>query len=71
MDDYWQDRGRAGFLVWRYRLIKLPDQLDQESDQQSGTEDIEIPSEAPGREPAVLRIVRDTKQAQAIKELYD
>jgi SAD/SRA domain len=24
VDDYWQDRGRAGFLVWRYRLAKLP-----------------------------------------------
>jgi hypothetical protein len=35
--------------VWRYRLIKLPDQLDQESDQQSGIEGIEVPSEAPRR----------------------
>ena len=71
VDDYWQDRGRAGFLVWRFRLIKLPDQLDQESDQQSGTEGIEVPSEAPRRETTVLRIVRDTKQARRIKELYD
>ena len=23
-------RGRSGFLVWRYRLVKLPDRLDQE-----------------------------------------
>ena len=71
VDDYWQDRGRAGFLVWRYRLIKLPDQLDQESDHQSGKAGIEIPSEAPRRETTVLRIVRDTKQARRIKELYD
>jgi putative restriction endonuclease len=71
VDDYWQDRGRAGFLVWRYRLIKLPDQPDQESDQQSGIAGIEVPSEAPRRETTVLRIVRDTKQARRIKELYD
>ena len=71
VDDYWQDRGRAGFQVWRYRLIKLPDQPDQESDQQSGTEGIEVPSEAPRRETTVLHIVRDTKQARRIKELYD
>ena len=57
--------------MWRYRLIKLPDQLDQESDQQSDTEGIEVPSEAPRRETTVLRIVRDTKQARRIKELYD
>jgi putative restriction endonuclease len=71
VDDYWQDRGRAGFRVWRYRLVKLPDQLDQESDQQSGIEGIEVPSEAPRRETTVLRIVRNTKQARRIKELYD
>jgi hypothetical protein len=35
VDDYWQERGRVGFLVWRYRLVKLPDQLDQEAEQQS------------------------------------
>jgi putative restriction endonuclease len=71
VDDYWQDRGRTGFLVWRYRLIKLPDQLDQESDQQSGIAGVEVPSEAARRETTVLRIVRDTKQARRIKELYD
>jgi putative restriction endonuclease len=71
VDDYWQDRGRAGFQVWRFRLIRLPDHLDQESDHQSGTEGIEVPSEAPRRETTVLRIVRDTKQARRIKELYD
>jgi putative restriction endonuclease len=71
VDDYWQDRGRAGFRVWRYRLVKLPDQLDQESDQQSGIEGIEVPSDAFRRETTVLRIVRDTKQARRIKEMYD
>ena len=57
--------------MWRYRLIKLPDQLDQESNQQSGIEGIDVPSEAPRRETSVLRIVRNTKQARRIKELYD
>jgi len=71
IDDYWQDRGRAGFLVWRYRLVKLPDQLDQESDQESATEGIEVASEAPRRETTVLRILRDTKQTRRIKELYN
>ena len=30
VDDYWQERGRSGFLIWRYKLVKLPEQLDQE-----------------------------------------
>jgi putative restriction endonuclease len=57
--------------VWRYRFMKLPDQLDQESDQQSGIESSEVSSEASRRGTTVLRIVRDTKQARRIKELYD
>lgn len=31
VDDYWQERGRPGFLIWRHRLVKLPEQLDQDS----------------------------------------
>jgi putative restriction endonuclease len=71
VDDYWQERGRAGFLVWRYRLVKLPNQVDPEAEQQLPTEGSEVPSEASRRETTVLRIVRDTKQARRIKELYD
>ena len=71
VDDYWQERGRSGFLIWRYKLVKLPEQLDQESDQPLGLEDSEAPSGAPRRESTVLRIVRDTRQARLIKALYD
>lgn len=72
VEDYWHERGRAGFLVWRYSLVKPSDQLDhRESDQQSGIEGSAAPSEARRRETTVLRIVRDTRQARRIKELYD
>jgi putative restriction endonuclease len=30
VDDYWHETGRSGFQVWRYRLTKLPDRLDEE-----------------------------------------
>jgi putative restriction endonuclease len=71
VDDYWQERGRSGFLVWRYRLVKLPEQLDPEAEQQLSIEDSEVASEATRRTTTVLRIVRDTRQARRIKELYD
>jgi len=71
VDDYWQDRGRASFLVWRYRLVELPDRVDQVTELQSATEGIEVPSAAPRRQATVLRFVRDTKQARGIKELND
>ena len=37
VEDYWHETGRSGFRVWRYRLTKLPDRLDEEKDEeQSG-----------------------------------
>jgi putative restriction endonuclease len=24
VDDYWRERGRSGFRIWRFRLVKLP-----------------------------------------------
>lgn len=42
-----------------------------ENEQHSDIESPQAPSVAPRRETTVLRIVRDTKQARRIKELYD
>lgn len=71
VDDYWHETGRSGFRIWRYRLVRLQEQPDGEGEEQSGKEGSEAPYGVPRREPTVLRIVRDTKQARRIKELYD
>jgi putative restriction endonuclease len=71
VDDYWHERGRSGFRIWRYRLTKRADQPDNKNGEQPGIEVSAAPSEAPRRETTVLRIVRDTRQARRIKELYD
>jgi putative restriction endonuclease len=71
VDDYWQEAGKMGFQVWRYRLTKLPDRPDEEDKERSGTGSPEAPTEAPRRETTVLRIVRYTKQARQLKKLYD
>jgi putative restriction endonuclease len=76
VDDYWQDRGRAGFLVWRYRLVKLENQeypqqsqLDRVHEDHASAEVPNTTSDAPPRrESTVLRIVRDTRQARGVKE---
>ena len=68
VDDFWQELGRSGFRVWRYRLIKLPSipvRIDTAAD------DLGTPPVARRREMTVLRLVRDTAQARRIKELYD
>jgi putative restriction endonuclease len=71
VEDYWHETGRSGFRIWRYRLTKLTEQLDDQNDGKSVVESPEAPSEAPRQETTVLRIVRDTRQARQIKELYD
>jgi putative restriction endonuclease len=71
VEDYWHETGRSGFRIWRYRLTKLTEQLDDENDGKKEVEGPEAPSEAPRRETTLLRIVRDTRQARRIKELYD
>jgi putative restriction endonuclease len=68
VEDYWQERGRSGFLIWRYRLIKLPSpsRPGQAVSEERGTY-----SAAPRQPATILRIVRNTEQARRIKTLYD
>lgn len=68
VDDYWQDIGKSGFRVWRYRLLKLPG-LPTRSDAVS--EDSAEYAAGQRREVTVLRLVRDTAQGRRIKALYD
>jgi putative restriction endonuclease len=74
VEDYWHETGRSGFRIWRYRLARLtepPEQPGEEDEEKLDLDGSEAPSEAPRRETTVLRIVRDTRQARRIKELYD
>ncbi|MCA1738261.1 MAG: HNH endonuclease, partial [Actinobacteria bacterium] len=71
VSDYWHEIGRSGFRIWRYRLSKLADQPNQSNEGHSTSEAPDAPSEAPRRSTTVFRIVRGTRQARWIKELYD
>ncbi len=66
--DYWQERGRSGLLIWRYRLIKLPNHPHAG---RTVSEERGEYSAAPRQTATILRIVRDTEQAHRIKALYD
>jgi putative restriction endonuclease len=67
VDDYWQEEGRSGFRVWRYRLIKLPS-IPTRADAVTETP---APYSIQRRETTVQRLVRGTAQARRIKALYD
>ncbi|HEY9643571.1 MAG TPA: YDG/SRA domain-containing protein [Coleofasciculaceae cyanobacterium] len=69
VEDYWQEKGRAGYYIWRYRLVKIIE--DKISTPSKVTEDSGVYSTPRRQETTVLRIVRDTRQARTIKALYD
>lgn len=68
VDDYWQEIGRSGFRIWRYRLVKM---ADSAAYRESVSETRGIYSVAPRQEMIVQRVVRNTGQAQRLKALYD
>src|SRR5215213_8919725 len=54
-DDYWQEPGRSGFRVWRYRLVKLPSvPIAAASVSEGSATRVAVPR----RESTVLRLVR-------------
>jgi putative restriction endonuclease len=67
VEDHWHAQGRAGFRVWRYRLVRWEEELEVAEPTEQGSADT-----TPRREAStVLRIIRDTYYAKAVKRLYD
>src|ERR687893_2290947 len=67
VEEFWHERGRSGFEVWRYRLVKIPEKVTV------GQEVREEPAgySVPRRQEAwVSRIVRDSTYAGKVKALY-
>ncbi len=65
---FWRDKGRSGFKVWRFRLVKIPGKIVLG---QTVAEEVADYCVALRREVWASRIVRDTTQAREIKALYD
>jgi putative restriction endonuclease len=68
VEDYWRERGKSGFLVWRFRLTKIPERVVP-GQRIAETPNTYLATER--RETTVSRIIRDTAQARRIKVLYD
>jgi putative restriction endonuclease len=66
VDDYWREKGRSGFYVWRYRLIAC----DEQPIQEAPNEPLNGHTEARRVQTTVQRIVRDTKIAKRVKQLH-
>jgi len=67
--DAWQERGKSGFIVCRFKLLYTGASSDRRS-----AEEVELdnsPREKKRRSHTVLRIVRDSKISAAVKNLYN
>ncbi len=74
VDSYWTEKGKSGFYMCRYKLVKLngslppkvnDSQLDIPSDKQYG-------SQNPRRASfTVQRVIRDSKLGRQLKKLYE
>jgi putative restriction endonuclease len=69
VERYWRERGKHGFLVCRFRLVR---QSGQEIELPQSILDEDSADDAPARrtEATVNRLVRDRRLAQKIKDLY-
>jgi len=73
IDSHWHEIGKAGFLVYRFKLVKLdsslpPNKLTKELDLIS----LSAGSDSPKRATATSqRIIRDSKLGKEIKRLYN
>lgn len=67
--EYWKKRGKSGFDVWLFRLEKI----DRGTTEKSSEVNEELPfySKTQRIETTQLRIIRDVKLVQEIKELYN
>ncbi|WP_343523724.1 YDG/SRA domain-containing protein [Pedobacter sp.] len=69
VDEYWKEKGKSGFIIWRFRLTKIIDEIDVDY-----IPVLEEPKPIYGksqrRKVLIQRIVRDTYVSQQVKNLY-
>jgi len=70
--EYWHEKGRSGFNIWRFRLEKIinekyPEEIVSTSIIKEPESNYNNPSR---KEYVVKRIIRETKTSQFIKKLY-
>ena len=63
IDSYWQERGRSGFLIWRYRLVAENRVGDVEPPTVTSTPTQRVTT-------TVQRVVRNTELGTRVKKLH-
>jgi len=74
VDSHWSETGKSGFKMYRFKLLKLNNDLPPKSQTQSTSVDLDkkYGSENPKRATqTVQRVIRDSKLGRQLKKLYD
>lgn len=66
VERHWQERGRDGHLIWRYRIVRTP-----EAAQEAPVKEGDVGPAAARRSTTVQRIVRNTAVSQMVKSLHE
>jgi len=66
VDEFWEETGRSGYKVWRYRLQK-----NLIASQPALKPGAEPPTRVERRQVTTTRIVRDTQLSIRVKQIYD
>jgi putative restriction endonuclease len=66
VDEFWEETGRSGYKVWRYRLRK-----NVPGAQPALKPGAEAPQRAERRQVTITRIVRDTELSLKVKQMYN
>lgn len=72
VEDYWCERGKSGFLIWRFRLVKLSS-WNGEPVERSVVGESRQPYHAPSvgvPDGIVTRVIRDTAVTLQVKRLH-
>ncbi|MCS6777286.1 MAG: YDG/SRA domain-containing protein [Chloroherpetonaceae bacterium] len=73
VEDYWCERGKSGFLIWRFRLVKLSSAGREQGEGDAVNESREPYRAISGgtRDRIVTRVIRDTATTLQVKRLHD
>lgn len=67
VEEFWRERGRSGFEVWRFRLVKISERVEVGQEIREEPAGYTVPRRQAVR---VSRIVRDSTHARNVKALY-
>jgi putative restriction endonuclease len=66
VESFWEETGKSGFKVWRFRLVKTG--APTQPPVKEGEQQPETPQR---RQTITMRVVRDTAKSLRVKETYD